>query len=305
MGRRLSRTLRRLRNKEGGSRISVEPLFRMSESSMSLSSANSPRATEPNSRTSHTPAPANASPARPAASADGTALTSASVTATTATLPASCRLRFACRRQGGGQILEHQAPVRVRSPARDAGGPPTSAWVSVAVAVVTSALEADAPIGLGPQAPACEGTRRRRRGRNARPYRQPKPTRADAQTGDSAPAGPGLPRPWALQPPPREPSRLLNAEAHQLATGADRSQPRTARSARPSMRSSRFSPHRTRTRQTPKANTPARAWRYAPASRSAPSALAARAPRQPARPRPRSARPARTGPHTGPLRRLV
>ena len=38
------------------------------------------------------------------------------------------------------------------------------------------------------------------------------------------------------------------------------------------------------TRQTAKANTPARALRYAPASRSTPSALADRAPRQPARP---------------------
>ena len=77
---------------------------------------------------------------------------------------------------------------------------------------------------------------------------------------------------------------FLNAEAHQLDPGTDRSPPRTARPAGPSMRSSRFSPHRTRTRQTAKANTPARALRYAPASRSTPSALAARAPRQPARP---------------------
>ena len=185
--------------------------------SMSLSSADSPRATEPNSHTSHTPAPANASPARQAASTDGTAPTSASVTATTATLPASCRLRFACRRQGGGQILEHQAPVRVMSPARDAGGPPTSAWVSVTVTVVTPALEADAPISLRLQAPACERTRQRRRGRNARPCRQPEPTRADAQTGDAALAGPGATPAVGSPAPARGVLRgFLDAEAHQL-----------------------------------------------------------------------------------------
>lgn len=77
---------------------------------------------------------------------------------------------------------------------------------------------------------------------------------------------------------------FLDAEAHQPTPGADHLQPRTARPAGPSMRSSRFSPHRTRTRQTAKANTPARALRDAPASRFRSSSSRARAPRRPTRP---------------------
>ena len=72
--------------------------------------------------------------------------------------------------------------------------------MSVTVVVADPALEADTPIGLRTQAPVV-GLVSKDAVEAPGPAVSREPIPAGAQTGNPAPAGQGLPRPWVPQPP--------------------------------------------------------------------------------------------------------